>query len=100
MEAAQITVRLTSAQRSALECRPMDEEDTPLLCRTWYGGHLRFRPADADALIREIHEESNAEDGQAEQRGMDRESAKFARAACRALSNLAAKVRRAVTVAP
>ena len=89
-----MTVRLTPAQQSALECADICDDETPVLVRTWHGGRLRFLPADANALASEITEAANSEDGQAEERRTDPETARDCRAACRALTNLAAKVRR------
>ena len=89
-----IRLRITSAQVSALECRGITSEDDPAIGRAWRGfAVLAFEPAEAEALAAELTEAANAEDGQAEERGTDPETAKYARAACRSLTAMAARVR-------
>lgn len=88
-----ITIRLTDAQRSALECaglEPGAADLTPedqLLRRVWHGSRLVFDPAERDAVWSAINERSNAEDGQAEETGDP-----FARRAAKSLANLLPKI--------
>ena len=82
-------IRLTPAQVSAIECRPLDEEEA-IIARCWQGGRLVFAPADREALYVALNEASNAEDADAGLRGD-----KFARRAASSLATLAAKVLRA-----
>lgn len=87
-----ITVRLTMDQESALACCGIEDDTEPILSRTWYGGVLRFEVEDIDGLVAELIEAANAEDAHAMERADDHETARYARAACRSLTALAAKV--------
>ena len=85
------TIKLTKAQRSALECRAdggLDEVTE----RCWKGRTLEFYEHEAAELWMELIEAANAEDAQATQ---NNDAA--ARGASLALSNLATKVSRSNT---
>lgn len=94
-QAEQVRVKLSPAQRSALECR--DGGGLDLLTDAAWGAradYLEFAAVVTDALADELTEACNAEDGQAEEPNTDAESRRFARDASRALGSLAAKVRK------
>jgi hypothetical protein len=90
------TVRLTAAQASALECSGVDvapDEHEQLVLDAWVADrefvvHEEFRDRVVSALI----ELANAEDAMAENRALDPALRAGARGACRALSNLIAKL--------
>ena len=102
-------IKLTNAQLSALECRPIgeafigcsgdaeEEAAHALLCRTWTGPALVFDAAEADALFSALIEHVNAEDEYAQDKGNGEESRRFSRGASIALGNLAGRVLRART---
>lgn len=88
-----ITIRLTAAQRSALECAGLElAEDGPevVLRAAWQGDRLVFDVRDREALFDALNDRSNAEDAQAEEQ-RDR----YARQAARSLAAVASRVLRA-----
>lgn len=95
-----ITVRLTAAQRSALECAGLEsieaESDVlAVLARSWDGvSRLSFDEAERIDVFEAITERANAEDGQAEDGSEDPDVRRMARGACVALTNLANKILR------
>lgn len=79
-----IVVALSPAMRSALECRA-DVLD-PALLAAWDGAsRLSCSPDQFGALLADLIEAANGEDGDAEQ-NTDPEMRAFARRACRSLS--------------
>lgn len=82
-------IRLTDAQRSAIECRMHGDEQVDGL--ELDGRNLIVR--DHDATFRALTEASNAE-GDAAEYGTAGPDAPFARRAARALGNIAEKVHR------
>jgi hypothetical protein len=90
-------IKLTPAQRSALECAGLDYFDRDALDRgeraladAWTGRYLEITPETIDAIIDGLTDRANAEDDLA---GMpDCGSARSARGACAALTNLSRKV--------
>lgn len=88
-----VTLRLTSAQQSALECAALDDEDSPVLLAAWDGqGSLGLDAADARALLRELIDLTNSEDDIAEDRTRDPEERSGARGARLALQNLSTRL--------
>lgn len=95
---AQVTVKLTLAQRSALECAGLDidgcdeDEDAQqsMLLASWHGNVITFEPLNREIILRAITVCENSEDHFAFHHG-DR----GARGARTALSNLYTKIRRA-----
>ena len=89
-------VRLTLPQQGALECRRDGLE--PLTLEAWQGRWLVFSRPQADALLSELVEASNAEDAQAERlrRCSDLECARWAARDSRALGNVASSIVRAL----
>ncbi len=91
-----ITVKLSEAQRSALECRDWSEE--PIMRESWDGGYrLKVDPQYADQLLYEVTEASNAEDAQEQElqgrRDYDsRTAARHAARAARAPSSLGDRI--------
>ncbi len=89
-----ITLKLTPAQVSALECAGLGYDSEPLTHAAWDGGHKLTLPKGKTAreeLASEINELSNSEDALAqEKRGT--ECAPGARGAALALANLYLKV--------
>lgn len=87
-----MTIILTTAQRSALECAGLDMAETAterILADAWRGTRLVVTNETRDALFEAVNDRSNAEDAQAiEQRDV------YARRAARALENLASKILR------
>lgn len=59
-----ITIKLTDAQQSALECGMLTEDDDPLLFAAWSedGTHLRFSENDLPLVLAELIDLVNAED--------------------------------------
>lgn len=98
-----LRVKLSPAQVSALECRPLgfgldqsDPEDVLLdACWDRDGRALVFEEGQRDALCAALVEASNAEDGQAEEK-----DDVYARRAARSLAALAGKVRAGGTGTP
>lgn len=85
-----ITIKLSEAQKSAVECRDWSEE--PFMRAAWDGGYrIRIDPEDATHLLSEVIDAANTEDAE-QQCQRDREMAKLAGRACRALSSLADKI--------
>lgn len=88
-----VTLHLTSAQQSALECAALDDEDSPVLLAAWDGqGSLALDATDARALLRELIDLTNSEDDIAEDRLRDPEERSGARGARRALQNLSTRL--------
>jgi hypothetical protein len=88
-----ITIKLTSAQHAALQCREgggLEPNEFPIVVAGWKGSRLTFAADDMEALLSELGELSNAEDAQAEQQGDA-----GARGAALALSNLSTKALKA-----
>jgi hypothetical protein len=88
-----ISILLTTAQRSALECAGLDrddEEERPLL-DAWKGARLQFDAKDRDAVWTAVTLCANAEDGAAETLDAP-DMVRSARGAALALCNLARKV--------
>lgn len=90
-----MTIRLSDAQISALECAGLEPGEHDTVVRAWASrARLAFDLADRDALFSELTDLSNAEDATAEQE-RDRDMRKFARRASMALATVASKVLRA-----
>jgi len=91
-----VKVRLTVPQQGALECRRDGLE--ALTLDAWQGRYLVFYREQADALLSELVEASNAEDAQAERlrRIGDKDCARFAARDSRALGNIASSIVRAL----
>lgn len=91
-----IVVRLTDAQRSALECSGIDlDDESPELLAAWNGASvLRANRATINALCGEITDVANSEDDIA-LRETDPEMRRLARGARTALTNLARNIRKA-----
>lgn len=92
MNPIQIKVRLSMPQFAALECRGRDGmEDCPALLRSWQESRefILVDLADADAIITELNELSNAEDWQHQN-----EHCAFAGRAARTLGTLGLAVAR------
>lgn len=93
-----ITIWLTDAQVSALECSGVEEEPKDhidqVVSRAWDMDVLRFMPESQEELFAALTELSNAEDAQAQQE-TDNQARAQARGAAKALQNLASKVLRA-----
>lgn len=98
-------MRLTPAQRSALECAGLNDDDEPRTCAAWnprWNDGNDFDLPDGKAareeLASEINTLSNAEDAYAEEmRKRSPRCAAGARGAARALANLYLKVLQAGT---
>ena len=91
------TIRLTAAQRSALECAglEMPEPDQIALALAWQGRDVLDVTAETkDAIVAALTELANGEDALAEQTD-DRDVRRGARGACAALGKLSLKVARA-----
>lgn len=94
-EPVEAVIRLTPAQRSALECAGLelapfdDEPGLRALRAAWSGDELVVTPDTLDAILSGLTDCCNAEDAQADEHG----DAK-ARGACAALCNLSAKISR------
>jgi hypothetical protein len=86
-----ITIRLTEAELSALECAGLGEFDdndrSAVIIQAWQGRSLAFDEADRDALWTLINDLSNSED-----ESNDRKPDAYARRASRALARLASMV--------
>ena len=98
MAAATIRIRLTEAQRSALECRDLalNPEDA-LLATAWERGDRRslvFEAHDGEALFELLNEASNAEDAFAQDPRHDPDLRQFAGRAARSLASVASRVLR------
>jgi hypothetical protein len=93
------TIKLTAAQRSALECAGLDWQDETdgLVLRAWSGRSLRFEVAGAEDLASALNELSNSEDASAEywRERSEARLAKSAAGASMALANLSFAVRKA-----
>ncbi len=92
-----ITLTLTPAEQSALECAGLEEadfttEDQKVLSDAWFGKRLIFDPSEADQIRRAVNELSNDEDNRATDRDEDPEMRKFARRASMALSRLMQRI--------
>ena len=94
-----ITLHLTPAQQSALECAALDDADSPILLAAWDGqGSLALDAANARALLRELIDLTNSEDDIAEDRTRDPEERSGARGARMALQNLSTRLLAAVAL--
>jgi urease accessory protein UreH len=95
-EGGLMRVRLTLPQQAALECRRDGLE--PLALGAWQGRWLLFSRDQAEDLMSELIEASNAEDAQAERLRHcgDLECARFAARDSRALGNVASRIVRAL----
>lgn len=94
-----VTLHLTPAQQSALECAALDDEDSPVLLAAWDGqGSLALDAADERALLCELIDLTNSEDDIAEDRTRDPEERSGARGARLALQNLSTRLLAAVAL--
>lgn len=101
------TLKLTPAQRSALECAGLTYAENPRTRAAWDGGNRLSvptgNPAACEELASEINELSNSEDALANEMKrrsvlFGRKDIGFARGAALALANLYGKVLQAGTV--
>jgi hypothetical protein len=86
-----VSIRLTRAQRSGLECAGLDvlSDPTPAeaaLADAWCGSRLVVSEANRDLLFEAVNDRSNAEDAA----GQDGDA--LAARAAKALGNLASKI--------
>lgn len=96
--AEKLSVRLSPAAVSALECRGLEEVEgiEELVVKTaWCGSKLVFFEGEREALFSALNEMSNAEDAFAEERTHCPEMRKFAGRAARSLAAVAGRVLRA-----
>lgn len=94
-----VTLRLTSAQQSALVCAALDDEDSPVLLAAWDGqGSLALDADRIQALRSELVDLTNSEDDIAEDRRRDPAERSGARGARTALQNLSTRLLAAVAL--
>lgn len=92
-----LKVRLTPAQISALECRPITsiEPEDAAIRACWVGQQIVFHASEYEPLSAWLTEASNAEDGHA-QESTDPDTRRFAFAASRSLAAIASALLRAI----
>ena len=95
---ARLTVRISEAMQSALECRglnePADLHDLAVAA-AWKGSRLVFYEGERDGLFDALNEMSNAEDAFANDPAEDPEMRRYAGRAARSLGALAGRVLKA-----